>query len=96
MRWSIAQFSRSLGLDRPVIDKTGIDGLFDIHLEFALDDTTRAVLPANRPDTIYPDDPTGGTSIFTAVQEQLGLKLESAKGPGEFLVIDHVERPSEN
>ena len=80
-RVSITEFSQQLNLDRPIIDKTGITGLFDIHLEFALDDTTRAVLPSNRPGTVYPEDPTGGTSIFTAVQEQLGLKLESTKGP---------------
>ena len=93
---TLAQFSRSLSLDRPVIDKTGISGRFDIHLEFALDDTTREVLPPNNPANLYPEDPTGGTSIFSAVQEQLGLKLEATKGPGEYLVIDSVERPSEN
>lgn len=71
-------------LDRPVIDKTGISGRFDFHLEYT-------------PDRfVTPDQPGGGPSIFTAMQEQLGLKLEPAKGPGEFLVIDSVERPSEN
>jgi len=78
-------------LGRPVINKTGIAGLFDFHLEFVLDESTPGVrlsFPASD------DDP--GPSIFTAIQEQLGLKLDSAKGPGEFLVIDSVERPSEN
>jgi bla regulator protein blaR1 len=70
----------SLKLDRPVIDKTGIAGKFDIHLRFSLDNATDS------------NDPT----LFTAVQEQLGLKLVPAKGPIEVLVIDHVERPSEN
>ena len=80
-------------LDRPVVDKTGITGLFDFHLEFSPDETT----PGFHSDTPA-DGPTDrrGPSIFTAVQEQLGLKLESAKGSREFLVIDHVERPSEN
>jgi bla regulator protein BlaR1 len=77
-------------LDRPVIDKTGIKGMFDFHLEFAPDETAGGTAP---PDAAT--DPSG-PSIFTAVQEQLGLKLESAKGPGEVLVIDHVEKPSEN
>jgi uncharacterized protein (TIGR03435 family) len=86
-------------LGRPVIDKTGIKGMFDFHLEFAPDETTGGTLPgggdrAGAPaDT--PADPSG-PSIFTAVQEQLGLKLDSARGPGEVLVIDRVERPSEN
>jgi len=71
-------------LDRPVIDKTGLTGLFDFHLEYA-------------PGQAGPDgsDPVD-MSIFSALQQQLGLKLTPAKGPGELLVIDHVERPSEN
>ena len=70
-------------LDRPVINRTGVAGLFNFLLEFAPDDA-----PA--------DDPAGAPSIFTALQQQLGLKLEASRGPGEFLVIDGVERPSEN
>ncbi len=93
---TMAAFAQQLQLDRPVVDRTGIKGLFDIHLEFALDDTTRGTLPhADEPGAVLPD-PAGGTPIFTAVQEQLGLKLERAKGPQDFLVIDSVERPSEN
>jgi uncharacterized protein (TIGR03435 family) len=70
-------------LDRHVIDKTGLIGVFNIHLEFARDDS-------------LPPDAAGGPSIFTALPQQLGLKLEQAKGPREHIVIDHVERPSEN
>jgi len=93
-------FSQYFGLilDRPLIDRTGITGV-DFHLEFAPDETTASVANPFGPDSgvqAAPSDPAGGLSIFTAFQEQLGLKLESAKGPGEFLVIDHVERPSEN
>jgi len=75
-------------LDRPVIDKTGLTGLFDFHLEYAPDQ-------ASADGAATPADP-GGASIFSALQQQLGLKLTRAKGPGEFLVIDHVERPSAN
>lgn len=82
-----ATLSRS-GLDRPVIDKTGLAGGFDLHLKWTADvpETVRSGTTA---------DPTG-VSIFTAVREQLGLKLESAKAPVEILVIDRVEQPSEN
>jgi uncharacterized protein (TIGR03435 family) len=69
-------------VDRKVIDKTGLAGLFDVHVE----------LP---PDPLATNDPTS-PSLFTVLQEQLGLKLESDKGPVEVLVIDHVEKPSEN
>jgi len=88
---SIDEFSIFLrtGSGRPVVDKTGITGKFDFHLEYAPNEDLRRRLPDD------PGEPTA-PSIFTALQEQLGLKLEPAKGPGEFLVIDHIERPSEN
>jgi uncharacterized protein (TIGR03435 family) len=77
---------------RTIVDKTGIKGVFRIHLSFQF------VPPATPPDAAGNPTPAddAGTSIFTALQEQLGLKLESSKGPVEVLVIDHVEKPSEN
>jgi uncharacterized protein (TIGR03435 family) len=67
-------------LSRTVVDNTALAEAFDIHLRFAPEDAADSTNP----------------SIFTAVQEQLGLRLESGKGPVEVLVIDQVERPSEN
>ena len=97
---SADEFSKILNsmLDRPVIDKTGLAGVFNFHLEFAPDETAPGFIMRLRtvPEDGGPSDPTGGTSIFTAMQEQLGLKLEPAKGPGEFLIIDSVERSTEN
>jgi uncharacterized protein (TIGR03435 family) len=93
-------FSKILNsvMDRPVIDKTGLTGVFTFHLEFAPDETAPGFILRLKtiPENGDPPDPSGGTSIFTAVQEQLGLKLEPAKGPKEFLVVEHVEKPSEN
>jgi uncharacterized protein (TIGR03435 family) len=83
---SVDQFSRMLSLDRPVINKTRITGLFDFHVEYANPTLSTAAQQADVP---------AGPSIFTVV-EQLGLKLESAKGPGDFLVIDSIETPTEN
>jgi uncharacterized protein (TIGR03435 family) len=83
------------GLDRPLVNKTGIIGRFSFRLDFSADTTLRGVVPPGGPLPPDASDPTG-PSIFTALQEQLGLKLEPAKVPAEFLVIDHVERPSEN
>jgi uncharacterized protein (TIGR03435 family) len=69
--------SRTVG--RPIIDKTGLTALYDIHLEFSTLESTDSA----------------AESIFGALQK-LGLKLESGKGPRETLVVDHIERPSEN
>jgi uncharacterized protein (TIGR03435 family) len=80
------------GVGRTVVDKTGLSGRFDFDLEFAPDQ-----LPQGPPLPGAPSPPPidpNGPSIFTALQEQLGLKLESARGPVEVLVIDHVERPT--
>jgi bla regulator protein blaR1 len=91
-------------LDRAVIDRTGLEGLFDVHVEFSPDQTTPGFLPggvmkgfnnSTPPRIGDAPDPTG-PSFVTAIQEQLGLKLQPAKGPGDFLVIDSIERPSEN
>jgi uncharacterized protein (TIGR03435 family) len=75
-------FSDSLTkyIDRPVIDRTNLSGLFDLRLEFNPDDR----------------DGSAGEWVFTALTEQLGLKLLPDKGPLDVLVIDHVEKPSEN
>jgi uncharacterized protein (TIGR03435 family) len=78
-------------LGRNVIDGTGLTGTFDIHLIWANDNLSGAPGPGAVP---LPE-PTG-PSIFTALQDQLGLKLKSTKGPVEVLVIDHIEKPSAN
>ena len=72
----------SMKLDRPVADKTGLSGSFDVELKWT-------------PDTAPPDADLG-PSVFTAVEEQLGLKLEARRLPIEVLIIDHISRPSAN
>jgi uncharacterized protein (TIGR03435 family) len=79
-------------LGRVVIDKTGIDGKYDIRLKWTPDFGAGS---ASGPESSAAP-PSAGPSIFTAVQEQLGLKLESAKGPVQVLVIDSVAMPSAN
>lgn len=80
----VAMLTQTLG--RTVIDMTGLTGLYDFTLTYSSD--ADAGSPAS-------DTPSGPT-IFTALEEQLGLKLESAKGPVQILVIDHVEKPTED
>jgi len=86
-------------LGRPVLDRTGLKGHFDIKLEWT-PDPGQSITPlggAPPPGVQAPPPPDpNGPSIFTAVQEQLGLRLESQKGPVEMIVIDRVEKPSEN
>lgn len=82
-------------LGRPVLDRTGLKGAFDFNLEWTPDVAQANVSPPSSTNATSPSD-SSGPSIFTALQEQLGLKLESAKGPVEVLVIDHVELPSLN
>jgi uncharacterized protein (TIGR03435 family) len=72
-------------LDRPVVDKTGLTGTYEINLTYT---------PATRANLSEPD--LSDISIFTAVQEQLGLKLEPQKGTVDVMVVDHVEKPSVN
>lgn len=86
-------------LARTVIDKTGFTGTFDVRLEFAPDDSLGGLpTPAGPNDPkvpTIPPDPNHPT-IFAAVQQQLGIKVEATKGPVEVVVIDRVERPAGN
>jgi uncharacterized protein (TIGR03435 family) len=68
-------------IGRPVVNQTGLTGRFDVELHFA-------------PDQTESTPPSDAISIFTALQEQLGLKLESTKGPVDVFVIDRVEPPT--
>lgn len=81
---TIRELAQNIGgkIGRPVVDKTGITEKFDFRVEFATEGAD-------------PSDCLAAPSIFTALGK-LGLKLEAAKGPRDFLVIDHVEKPSEN
>ena len=84
-------------LDRPVIDRTGYMGTFDVELKFSpmasIDGGGKGGGKGNAGGAGPPID--SAPSIFDAL-EALGIKLEATKGPVEFLVIDRVERPSEN
>jgi uncharacterized protein (TIGR03435 family) len=88
-------------LDRPVTDYTGLLSVYDVKVQWTPDQLRDFKASADLPPGTLPRingapfDPDG-PSVFTAVQEQLGLKLESTKGPVDVLVIDHVEKPTED
>jgi uncharacterized protein (TIGR03435 family) len=81
-------------LDRPVVDQTGLEGKYDFPLKWTPDESQFASFDRKMPP--LSDNADAPPGLFTAIQEQLGLKLESTKAPVEVLVIDHVEKPSEN
>jgi len=98
---TLAQLANGLSMftGRTVVDRTGLTGTFDVNLTW-----TPEQLPPRAPGTAI-DQPIrvngvdidpNGPSIFTALHEQLGLKLDSQRGPVDILVIDHAERPTEN
>jgi uncharacterized protein (TIGR03435 family) len=74
-------------VSRNVLDRTGRPGTFDVELQYAPD---RLQIPGPNAPAVDP----AGVSVFTAVREQLGLKLESTRAPVDVLVVDHVERPT--
>lgn len=85
----LASVLQRAALDRPVMDRTGLSGHYDFDLEFSTDESVfGGALPKG--------GDAAGPTLFTAVQEQLGLKLQATKGPVNFLVIEKIERPSEN
>jgi uncharacterized protein (TIGR03435 family) len=88
----------SAQLRRTVVDKTGLTGNFDYKLDWTPDDTGSAIPKSANPGTGDPGvtSDAAGPSLFTALEEQLGLKLESTKGPVDVIVIDQLVPPTAN
>ena len=92
----IAEFDellQTMVLDRPVVDQTGIPGKFDISVTFTPDDSQ---FHGHPPPIKKADDVEAAPSLFEAIQQKLGLKLEAQKAPVPVVAIDHVEKPSAN
>jgi uncharacterized protein (TIGR03435 family) len=81
-------------LDKPVVDQSGLSEKYDFTLTFTLDAAQAVRLGG--PPTSAPDNPDAAPDLFAAFQQQLGLTLESTKAPVDVMVIDKVEKPSEN
>ncbi len=82
---SMKEFTNNMNIyeDRPVVDRTGLAGRYDFILKWTYELSAEG-------------QPGAPPSLFTAMREQLGLKMDAVKGPAEVIVIDHLERPSEN
>ena len=81
-------------MDRPVVDQTGLSGRYDFTLNFTPDPAQAALLGG--PPAPAADNPDAAPGLFAAFQQQLGLKLEPTRAPVDVMVIDKVEKPSEN
>lgn len=96
---SMSRFASALStaLGATVVDKTGIEGQFDVSFEWTPDPSSQPLITkSGEPAPPPPSDAVPGPTIFTALQEKLGLKLESRKVPVEVIFIDRANRPSEN
>ena len=81
------------GVGRPVLDRTGLDSAYDLELEWSSDVGLESAPPGSAgASELKPD----GVSLFTALQEQLGLRLQASRGPVEVIVVDQAEPPSPN
>jgi len=98
IKFLVRLLSQQVGRD--VLDQTGLKGNYDLTLKWTPGPGEGMMLRGPEGANPGPESPpppdSSGPSLFTAIQEQLGLKLESTKGPVEVLVVDHVEKPSEN
>jgi uncharacterized protein (TIGR03435 family) len=81
-------------MDRPVIDKTELSGRYDFDLNWTPDDSQFGGMGGKLPPPT--DNTNPPPNLYTAIQEQVGLKLDATKGPTDVMVIDHAEKPSEN
>ena len=79
-------------LARPVIDQTNFTGPFDVHMRWTPDEST----PGRRSGETLPETSESAPSFITALEEQLGVKLETGKGPVETINIEHAEKPVGN
>jgi uncharacterized protein (TIGR03435 family) len=82
-------------MDKPVVDQTGLTGRYDFNLNWTPDESQFASFGAHIPPP-NPDDPNALPSLYTALQEQLGLKMEATKANVDVMVIDHIDKPSAN
>jgi uncharacterized protein (TIGR03435 family) len=89
----VAKGMQEVFMDRPVVDQTGLHDRYDFDLKWTPDES-QSYCPSDRARSS--DDPNAPPDLYTAIREQLGLNLIRTKAPVQVMVIDHVEKPSEN